>query len=119
MMDEQATDEAWREVGRQFRVLGESLAQAFRAACADEGNRQHMLDLQAGLEAMVEKVGRAVDKAGASPAGQRARVETERAVESARAAGGQAWQDARPHVISALRQVSAELQKMATRLEEE
>ena len=118
-MDEQATDEAWREVGKQFQALGESLAQAFRAACADEGNRRRLEDLQAGLEVMVEKVGQAVKEAGASPAGQMARTEAERAFESARAAGGQAWQEALPHVISALRRVGAELQNVASRLQEE
>ncbi len=32
MTDEQTTAEPWREVGRQFQALGESLAQAFRTA---------------------------------------------------------------------------------------
>lgn len=119
MTDERTTQEAWREVGRQFQTLGESLAQAFRAAWEDEENRQHLQDVQAGLEAMAREIGQAVEEANASPEGQKVRGEAEKAVESARAAGAQAWQEARPHLISALRQASDELQKMVSRLEED
>jgi hypothetical protein len=118
MTDEKTTGEAWCEVGRQFQVLGESLAAAFRAAWEDEENRQHLQGMQAGLEAMIEQVGQAVKEASASPEGQRVREGAERAVDSARVAGKQAWQEARPHLISALRQASDELQKMVSRLEE-
>jgi hypothetical protein len=118
MTDEKTTGEAWREVGRQFQVLGESLATAFRAAWEDEENRQHVQGMQAGLEAMIEQVGQAVKEASASPEGQMVREEAERTVGSARVAGKQAWQEARPHLISALRQASDELQKMVSRLEE-
>jgi hypothetical protein len=119
MTDERTTQEAWREVGRQFQTLGESLAQAFRAAWEDEENRQHLQDVQAGLEAMAREIGQAVEEANASPEGQKVRGEAEKAVESARAASAQAWQEARPHLISALRQASDELQKMVSRLEED
>ena len=119
MANEQTTDETWRGVGRQFRALGESLAQAFRAAWGDEGSRQHLQDMQAGLEAMVNEIGQAINEAVASPEGQRMREEAERVAESARVTGKQAWQDARPHVLSALRQVGVELQKVISQLEEE
>ena len=118
MTEEQTTQEAWRQVGGQFQALGESLATAFRTAWEDEENRQHLRDMQAGLEAMVGEVGQAIKEAGASPEGQKARQEAEKAVASARAAGEQAWQETQPHLLSALRQVNAELQKMMGRLEE-
>ena len=41
MTEEQTTNEAWSEVGKQFQSLGESLAKAFRTAWEDEENRQH------------------------------------------------------------------------------
>jgi len=119
MMDEETTREAWQEAGRQFQALGESLAQALRVAWEDEGNRQRLQDLQLGLEAMVERIGQAVAEASASAEGQRVRAEAERAADSARVASQQAWQEARPHLISALRQVNDGLQKVISRLEEE
>jgi hypothetical protein len=116
--DEQTTDESWHEVGRQFKALGESLATAFRTAWESEENRQHLESMKTGLEAMVNQVGQAIQEASASPQGQKVRVEVERAAESARAAGAQALQDARPHLLSALRQVNVELQKVISRLEQ-
>ena len=118
MTNEQTTEETWREVGGQFQALGESLAQAFRTAWESEENRQHLRDMQSGLEAMVGEVGQAIKDASASPEGQKVRQEAEKAVASARAAGEHAWQEAQPHLLSALRQVNAELQKMVGRLEE-
>jgi hypothetical protein len=118
-MTEQPTEDAWREMGRQFQALGENLAAAFRAAWEDEGNRQQLREMRVGLETMASRVGQTIDEAAASPEGQRARQEVEQAAHSAHAAGRQAWQDARPHVASALRQVIAELEKMASRMEEQ
>ena len=119
MTEEQTTNEAWSEVGRQFQSLGESLAEAFRTAWEDEGNRQQLRDLQTGLEKMANDVAQAVKEAGESPEGQRVREEAKKAAGSARAAGESAWQDARPHVLSALRSVDAELQKIISRMEAE
>ena len=48
MTDEQTTGEAWREVGRQFQALGESLATAFRTAWESEENREHVQDMKTG-----------------------------------------------------------------------
>jgi hypothetical protein len=117
MTEEQTTNEPWRDVGRQFQSLGESLAEAFRAAWEDEGNRQHLRDLQAGLEKMADDVARAVREVGESPEGQRVREEAKKAAGSARAAGESAWKDARPHVLSALRSVDAELQEIISKME--
>jgi hypothetical protein len=117
--DKQTTEEAWREVGKQFQTLGESLAEAFRTAWESEENRRHVQNMQEGLEAMVDHVGRAMKEASASPKGEKIRGEAERAAESLRAAGEQTWQEARPHLLSALTQINAELQKMIARLKEE
>jgi hypothetical protein len=117
MTEERTTNEAWREAGRQFQALGESLAEAFRTAWEDEENRQHLQGMQAGLEKMVNEIGQAIKEAGASPEGQKAHEEAKKAAESARAAGSKTWQAARPHVVSALRQVDAELQKIISQME--
>jgi len=119
MTNEQTTEEAWREVGGQFQALGESLATAFRIAWESEENRQHLRDMQASLEAMVGEIGRAIKEASVSPEGRKVGQEAQKAAASARAAGGRAWQEAQPHLLSALRQANTELQKMIGRLEEQ
>jgi uncharacterized protein with von Willebrand factor type A (vWA) domain len=117
--DRQTTDEAWREVGRQFQALGESLAEALRTAWESEETRRHVQDMQEGLEAMVGHVDRAVKEASTSPEAEKVRGEAEKAAESLRAAGEQAWQEAQPHLLAALTQINAELQKIIARLKEE
>jgi hypothetical protein len=114
-----ATKDAWREVGQQFQTLGESLANAFRTMWEDEENRQHAQDLQAGLEKMVNDVGKAIKETSESPEGQKVRAEAQKAAESARVAGKKAMQDTRPHILSALRALDSELQKMIDKLETE
>ena len=117
MTNEHTTDESWREVGRQFQALGESLAQAFRTAWESEENRHHVENMRTGLESMVEHVSQAIQEACDSPDGQRVRGEVERAAQSARVAGEKALQDAQPHLLSALNYVNAELQKIISRME--
>jgi len=116
MTDEHTPEESWREVGRQFQTLGESLATAFRTAWESEENNQHLEGMKNGLESMVDQVSQAVRDAGDSPEGQKVRGEVERAAQSAHAAGEKAVQDARPHLLSALNQVNDELQKIISRM---
>jgi uncharacterized protein with von Willebrand factor type A (vWA) domain len=118
MSDEQTAEDTWREVGDQFKALGESLATAFRTAWESEENRRHLESMKEGLEAMVDQVGQAVKETSASPEAHRVRTEVERAAESARAAGEKALQDARPHLISALGTINDELQKLIRRMEQ-
>jgi len=117
--EKQTTEESWREVGRQFQALGESLAEAFRSAWESEETRQHVQNMQSGLEAMVDRVDQALKEAAASPKGEKLRQEAEKAAETLRAAGEQTWQEAQPHLLSALNQINAELQKMIDRLKGE
>ena len=119
MTDESnSSADAWHDVGDQFRVLGESLASAFRTAWESEDTRRHAQELQTGLERMIGEVGRVMREVGATPEAEAVRDEVHKATTSARAAGQQAWQEAQPHVLSALRQVNAELQKIVARMEE-
>jgi hypothetical protein len=117
MREEKTTEETWREVGDQFKALGESLATAFRTAWDKEETREHVRGMKEGLQAMVDQVGRAIEEASASVEGQKVREELERAAESARTAGEKTLQDARPLLISALDTVNAELQKFIRRME--
>jgi hypothetical protein len=115
--DQKKTSEAWQEVGRQFKTLGESISQAFRTAWQDEENRRRMEEMRSGLESMVREVGRTIDETAKSPAGQQLRSDAEQAAAKIRDAGEQTVQEIRPHLLDALRQVNAELQKLADRME--
>jgi len=119
MKDQGKTEETWHEVGRQFEVLGDRLAEAVRATWEDERTRQRVQELQTGLESAARELERAIQEASSSPEGQRLRREAERAAESARAAGEQAFEDARPCLVSGLQRLRSGLQMMIERLEEE
>lgn len=110
-------NDAWQEVGRQFQALGESISQAFRTAWQDEENRRRMEQMRDGLQSMVNEIGKTIDETAHSPQGQRVISEAERAAQNLREASEQTVQDVRPHLVSALRQVNAELQKLVDRME--
>jgi hypothetical protein len=112
------TNDAWQEVGRQFQALGESISQAFRTAWQDEENRRRMEQMRDGLQSMVNEVGRTIDESAHSPQGQRVISEAERAAKNLRDASEQTVQDVRPHLVSALRQVNVELQKLVDRMDQ-
>lgn len=113
----QSSSEAWREVGKQFEVLGESLANAFRSAWNDEQNRKRMQEMQHGVESMLNDVTKAIDDTIKSPQVQQTKDEVKKAAESVKTAGAQTFQEVRPQLVSALSQLNAELQKLVTRLE--
>lgn len=115
----QTTSEVWHEVGVQFQALGESLAEAFRTTWESEETRQHVQSMQAELEEVAGQVEHTIKEASASEEAQKLRGEAEKAAESLRAAGEQTWRDTRPHLLSALSQLNAELQKVIARLEQE
>jgi hypothetical protein len=119
MTDEpKSSEQTWREVGDQFRALGESMAAAFRATWENEENRQHLQELRDSLQSMATSLGDAVQDAARSPQAQRAEEELRKAAKSAEAAGQQAWQDAEPHLLSALQKANAELDKIIRRVEQ-
>ena len=109
--------ESWQEVGRQFEVLGASLAAAMRVSVDNEATRQRMRGMQDGIEAMVKDVDRAMTGLATSPEGQRAKAEAQKAAESLRNAGEQTVQEVRPQLLSALKQVNEELRRMISRME--
>ena len=118
MTDEpKSSEQTWQEVGDQFRALGESMAAAFRAAWENEENRQNLRELRDSLQSMATSLGDAVQDAARSPQAQRAEEELRKAAKSAEAAGQQAWQEAEPHLVSALQQANAELDKIIRRIE--
>ena len=113
----QASQETWREVGRQFQALGDSLANAFRAAWEDEANRQKIEEMRSGVESMVKDVGQALHEYTESPQGQQVKSDVKRAAQDLRSAGETTMSEARPHLVSALKQVNLELQRMIDRMD--
>jgi hypothetical protein len=111
------SSEVWQDVGKQFQILGQSLATAFRAAWNDEQNRQRVGEMQKGVESMLNDVGKAINETAKSPQVQQAKSEAQRAAESLRVASEQTYQEVRPHLLSALQQLNTELQKLVQRME--
>ena len=116
---QQAKEDSWQEVGRQFQAFGESLAGALRTAWENEENRKRIDEMRSGLESMVDNVGQAVKDTAASPQAQHAKDEATKAVDSFSNAFDQTAQEVRPHLVAALRQINADLQKFIDRLKEE
>lgn len=112
------TDATWEEVGRQFQALGDSLAEAVRAAWQNESTQQTVQEMRTGVEAMVTKVGKAIEDSANSPQGRQIREDAGKAAEALRSAGEQTVQEVRPQLITALEQVNAELQKLINRMEQ-
>jgi hypothetical protein len=102
--------EAWREVGRQFKDLGQSIAAALQAAWKDEEVRRQAQEMKTGLESLVSEVGRAIDDTANSPQVRQATSEAARATR-------QAAQQARPKLVEALKSVNQELQTLIARME--
>jgi len=113
------TDDVWREVGTQFEALGKSLGQAFRSTWESEETQRQLESIREGLEKAAQQIDQGVKKATASPEAQKLRGEAEKAAESLQVASEKAWQDAQPHLLSALTQFNAELQKMIERLQQQ
>ncbi|MGC9347088.1 MAG: hypothetical protein ACP5JG_03025 [Anaerolineae bacterium] len=109
--------EAWREVGRSFESLGQSLSHAFRTAWEDESTQDAMEEVRAGLQSMARSVADAVDDTMESPEGQKFREEAERFAESAREAGEQAASEARPHIVAAMKTIQDGLASAIQQLE--
>ena len=113
-----SASDPWQEVGKQFQTLGESLATALRATWNDEQNRKRVQEMQKGVESMLNDVGKAIDETAKSPHVQQAKTDAQKAAESLRTASEQTMQEVRPHLVSALRQLNEELQKLVGRLEQ-
>jgi hypothetical protein len=112
-----AADSSWQEVGRQFETLGATLAQALRSTWSRVESNADAQQVKASLETLLRDVGKAVEDAAATPDAQKLKEEAKRTAESLRIAGEQSVQEARPQIISALKQVNDELNKLIQKVE--
>lgn len=113
----QNVDESWREVGRQFEALGNALARAFRSAWAHVESKPEAQQVKEGLESMVREVGQAIEEAASTEEAQKVKEEAKRAVESLRVAGEQTVEEVRPQLLTALKKVNEELQKLIEQMD--
>lgn len=113
----QSAEQSWREVGKQFEALGQTLAQTVRAAWDREDTQHRVREMQTGLEKMVQEVRSAIDDSMNTPRGQRIKQDANRAAESLRTAGEQTVQEVRPQLINALQQLNSELQQWIDKME--
>ena len=111
------TDESWQEVGRQFESLGQTLAQALRSTWNRVETNADAQQVKASLETLLRDVGKAVEDAAATPEAQKLKDEASRAAESLKIAGKQTVEESRPQIISALKQVNDELQKLIEKMD--
>ncbi len=111
--------EAWREVGKQFEVLGQTLAEAVRTSWYSEDNRKRLQEMQGGLESMAKQVTTAIKETAANPNAEQAKTQAKRTAETMRSAGEQTIQEMRPHLVKALHTLNDELEKLVKRMEAE
>ena len=109
----------WSNIGEEFKALGRRLASAISSELGDEENRRRLEKLRSDIDEMAEEVSRAVHRTAASREAQEVQSEVEKVAHSAREAGRCIVKEARPYLLSALRSINRELQKLAARLEEE
>ena len=112
-----SSDESWQEVGRQFESLGQTLAQALRSTWNRVETNADAQQVKSSLEALLRDVGKAVEDVAATPEAQKLKDEASRAAESLRIAGKQTVEESRPQIISALKQVNDELQKLIDKMD--
>ena len=112
-----SADSSWQEVGRQFETLGATLSQVLRTTWNRVETNADAQQFKVSLEALLRDVGKAVEDAAATPEAQKLKDEAKRTAESLRVAGEQSVQEARPQIISALKQINEELDKLIQKVD--
>lgn len=113
---QKSSSDSWGEVGENFKSLGGSLTAAFKETWENEEISQK---LRKSMDSLADGINHAVREAKESEEAQQVSGEMGKAAKSAQDTGAQAFRDVKPHIVSSLRQLSAELKKMTDRLERE
>ena len=108
---------AWEEVGKQFEALGKSIAGAFGAAWQDPNNRTELEKIKASIKQMADDVENAVSQAANSEKGQQIKTDVEKAAQSLAEGARETYDEVKPQVTSALKQVGDELTRLVNRFE--
>lgn len=111
--------DSWKEVGKQFAALGKSFGDAIQVAWNNPSTQKQLQEVKTGLESMASEVGTAISKVSSTPEAQKLKAEAVKAANSARSAGEQTAQEVRPQLITALRTLNDEMQRLIDKLERE
>ncbi|MEN6481258.1 MAG: hypothetical protein ABFD29_03665 [Anaerolineaceae bacterium] len=110
-------EDAWKEVGKQFKTLGESLARAFETTWKKEENRNRMKQIEVELENVIAQVGDVVKQAADSDEAQAAKETIHEVITNTSAVGEQVIDSAKPHLINALDTVNLEIKKLIDQMQ--
>lgn len=110
--------DAWADVGRQFRALGESMAAAFTSSWQNEETQQHAQNIQTGLEGLARQFGESVETFAESVDVEKMQADVEQAARVAQEKGQEAVNQARPEVVAAFRNLREELDRIIRQMEE-
>ena len=85
--DQSKATDAWNEVGKQFQLLGDSLASAFNATVQDEKVQQELKTMQSELNTAGEEISQKAKAASDSVKRVDVKEETKKMGKEAQAAG--------------------------------
>jgi hypothetical protein len=111
-------DDAWANVGEQFKKLGESLAAAVSATWESEETQRYFEQVKVEVSAAAQQISTAVKEAADSEEGQRVQTEFEKAADSVRSKGGEIYDEIRPELVTAFRNIRAEVDKIIHQMEQ-
>ncbi len=104
---------AWEDVAHELEALGKTLGEAVQALWQRQENRERARELEDSLKTMAQQVNRAIEESVTMPEAQQAREQFSRVTESVRVAVETTTQELRPEVLSVLRQMNADLRRLA------
>lgn len=116
--EQKKTDDAWENVGEQFRRLGESLAAAISATWESEDTQQYFEQVKVEVSAATRQISTAIKQAADSEEGQRVQAEVGKAAESVRGKSAEIYEEIRPELVTAFRTIRAEVDKIIHQMEQ-
>ena len=111
-------DDAWTNVGEQFKRLGESLAAAVSTTWESEETQRHFEQVKHELSAATQQISTAIKQAADSEEGQRVQTEVGKAADSVRSKGTEIYEEIRPELVAAFRNIRAEVDKIIHQMEQ-
>ena len=112
-------DDAWANVGEQFKRLGESLAAAVGATWESEETQRYFEQVKSEVSAAAQQISTAIKQAADSEEGQRVQTEVGKAAESVRSKSTAVYEEIRPELVTAFRNIRTEVDKIIHQMEEQ
>ena len=112
----EATD-AWVNVGKQFQILGDTIASAVTASLESEETKQQLNKMRTEFESAAQQINQAVKDTVESEQGQQARAEAEKFAREAQKSSQEAIEEMKPHLLAAFRTMQAGLDQIIKNIE--